>query len=153
MADRMVHLILALSRFSVLLGEKWWYKVYPPGSGICFLYVAFSGVDGEQKWGVCDDKTDFGLHPIFVCECYDLRAGEQFVLHHIIAYYEYTYPGPRAHARSRIPNPEQFSNHVYHCLRSCWSWGWTYHQKFYLLVAVAVKVVLSTFYTPFYLTT
>ena len=24
-----------------------------------------------------------------VCECYDLRAGKQFVLHHIIAFYEH----------------------------------------------------------------
>ena len=48
------------------------------------------------------------------CECYDLRAGEQFVLHHIIAYYEHTYPG-QGRGQLRIPNPEQFSNHVYHC--------------------------------------
>ena len=30
-----------------------------------FAYVVCSGVDGEQKWGVCDNKMDFGLHPIF----------------------------------------------------------------------------------------
>ena len=51
-------------------------------------------------------RTEGEEDAFVVCECYDLRAGEQFVLHHIITRYDHTYPGPRVWpAREyRIPN-------------------------------------------------
>ena len=53
-----------------------------------------------------------------VCECYDLRAGEQFVLHHIIAFYEHTYPGPRAWPAREYRIPNNFQN-MFTIVRAC----------------------------------